>query len=36
MEWGHDGIRFLRGKGVGRVTLPGLGIPVGGPAINPT
>ena len=36
VEWGHDGIRFLRGKGVGRVTLPGLGIPVGGPAINPT
>lgn len=27
---------FLRGEGVGRVTLPGLGIPVGGPAINPT
>lgn len=29
-------IRFLRGEGVGVVTLPGLGIPVGGPAINPT
>ncbi len=25
---------FLRGEGVGLVTLPGLGIPVGGPAIN--
>jgi len=29
-------IRFLQGKGVGRVTLPGLGIPVGQPAINVT
>ncbi|MCR5140741.1 MAG: cobalt-precorrin-5B (C(1))-methyltransferase CbiD [Bacteroidaceae bacterium] len=29
-------IRFLQGAGVGRVTLPGLGIPVGGPAINAT
>jgi len=29
-------IRFLQGKGVGTVTLPGLGIPVGEPAINPT
>ncbi len=29
-------IRFLRGEGVGLVTLPGLGIPVGGPAINAT
>lgn len=29
-------IRFLQGKGVGTVTLPGLGIPVGDPAINPT
>lgn len=28
------GIRFLRGEGVGRVTLPGLGIPVGEAAIN--
>ncbi len=27
-------IHFLQGEGVGRVTLPGLGIPVGGPAIN--
>lgn len=31
-----DDIRFLQGEGVGRVTLPGLGIPVGEPAINPT
>ena len=29
-------IRFLRGKGVGTVTLPGLGLEVGGPAINKT
>lgn len=29
-------IVFLQGSGVGRVTLPGLGIPVGEPAINPT
>lgn len=29
-------IRFLQGSGVGKVTLPGLGIPVGEPAINPT
>ena len=28
-------IRFLQGEGVGRVTLPGLGIAVGEPAINP-
>lgn len=28
-------IRFLQGNGVGRVTLPGLGIPVGEPAVNP-
>lgn len=27
-------VRFLQGKGVGRVTLPGLGIAVGEPAIN--
>ena len=31
-----DQIIFLQGKGVGKVTLPGLGIPVGEPAINPT
>ncbi len=29
-------VEFLQGEGVGKVTLPGLGIPVGGPAINPT
>lgn len=29
-------IRFLQGRGVGTVTLPGLGIPIGEPAINPT
>ncbi len=29
-------IIFLQGKGVGKVTLPGLGIPVGEPAINST
>ncbi len=28
-------INFLQGEGVGRVTLPGLEIPVGEPAINP-
>lgn len=31
-----EGITFLRGEGVGKVTLPGLGIPVGEPAINRT
>lgn len=36
VQRGHNGIRFLQGEGVGRVTLPGLGIPVGEPAINPT
>ena len=30
----HSGIRFLQGEGVGRVTLPGLGLEIGGPAIN--
>ncbi|MDA8375340.1 MAG: cobalt-precorrin-5B (C(1))-methyltransferase [Actinomycetota bacterium] len=29
------GIEIDGGEGVGRVTLPGLGLPVGGPAINP-
>lgn len=29
-------IRFLQGLGVGTVTLPGIGIPVGEPAINAT
>ncbi len=27
-------IRFLQGEGVGKVTLPGLGLEIGGPAIN--
>lgn len=27
-------IRLLGGKGIGRVTLPGLGLPIGAPAIN--
>ena len=30
----QPGIHFLRGEGVGIVTLPGLGLEVGGPAIN--
>ncbi|MBO4767974.1 MAG: cobalt-precorrin-5B (C(1))-methyltransferase, partial [Bacteroidales bacterium] len=30
----EPGIHFLQGEGVGRVTLPGLGIPVGEPAVN--
>lgn len=30
----HKGIRFLRGQGVGVVTLPGIGLPIGDPAIN--
>uniref|UniRef100_UPI0025BD4A12 cobalt-precorrin-5B (C(1))-methyltransferase CbiD n=1 Tax=Marinilabilia sp. TaxID=2021252 RepID=UPI0025BD4A12 len=29
------GVSFLQGKGVGKVTLPGLQVPVGNPAINP-
>lgn len=33
---GTDEIRFRHGEGVGTVTLPGLGIPVGEPAVNPT
>lgn len=32
---GKGVIRFLRGEGVGVVTLPGLGLEVGEPAINP-
>lgn len=32
----HPGIRFLQGEGVGRVTLPGLGLEIGEPAINLT
>ena len=31
----HEGIRFHRGEGIGVVTLPGLGLPVGEAAINP-
>lgn len=31
----HPGIRFHGGKGIGTVTLPGLGLAVGEPAINP-
>lgn len=31
----QPGITIDGGVGVGRVTLPGLGLPVGGPAINP-
>ncbi|MDE6685567.1 MAG: cobalt-precorrin-5B (C(1))-methyltransferase CbiD [Duncaniella sp.] len=31
----HDCIRFIGGEGVGTVTLPGLGIEPGEPAINP-
>lgn len=31
-----DNVRFLQGEGVGIVTLPGLGIEVGQPAINST
>jgi cobalt-precorrin-5B (C1)-methyltransferase len=32
---GGDGIEFRAGDGVGTVTLPGLKVPVGEPAINP-
>ncbi|MDR1091713.1 MAG: cobalt-precorrin-5B (C(1))-methyltransferase CbiD [Prevotella sp.] len=32
----HKGVRFLQGEGVGVVTLPGLGLEIGGPAINAT
>ncbi|WP_322488965.1 cobalt-precorrin-5B (C(1))-methyltransferase [Chloroflexus sp.] len=31
----QPGIHLDGGEGVGRVTLPGLGLPIGGPAINP-
>lgn len=31
----HDDIRFFGGEGIGTVTLPGLGLDVGEPAINP-
>lgn len=30
----HTGVRFLQGEGVGKVTLPGIGLPIGDPAIN--
>ena len=32
----HQSIRFLQGEGVGKITLPGLDIPIGEPAINKT
>lgn len=32
----HKGVCFLQGEGVGIVTLPGLGLPIGDPAINRT
>jgi cobalt-precorrin-5B (C1)-methyltransferase len=32
---GDGGVRILGGDGVGRVTKPGLGMALGGPAINP-
>ena len=32
----QPGIQFLPGEGVGTVTLPGIGIPIGEPAINQT
>lgn len=32
----HKGVRFLQGKGVGKVTLPGLDAAIGEPAINKT
>lgn len=32
----HKGVHFLQGEGVGRITLPGLDIPIGEPAINKT
>jgi cobalt-precorrin-5B (C1)-methyltransferase len=36
VSWGTgDGIELRAGPGVGVVTLPGLGLPVGAPAINP-
>jgi len=31
----HQDVRFFGGEGVGRVTLPGLGLEIGEPAINP-
>lgn len=32
----HTNVRFLQGEGVGKVTLPGLGLEIGEPAINHT
>lgn len=32
----HQEIRFLPGEGVGVVTLPGIGLEIGEPAVNPT
>lgn len=32
----HNEVRFLQGKGIGIVTLPGLGLAIGEPAINTT
>lgn len=31
----HKGIKFIGGNGIGTVTLPGIGLPIGEPAINP-
>jgi cobalt-precorrin-5B (C1)-methyltransferase len=31
----QPGIHFLQGEGVGRITLPGIGLEVGEPAVNP-
>ena len=31
----HCGVSFLQGEGVGRVTLPGIGLEIGEPAVNP-
>lgn len=31
----HGSIKFIGGSGIGTVTLPGIGLPVGDPAINP-
>lgn len=30
----HTGVHFLQGEGVGVITLPGIGLPIGDPAIN--
>lgn len=34
-QWGRNGVVLRSGPGVGTITLPGLGLPVGAPAINP-